>query len=92
MINWKVRVKNKQFWISLIPALIVLIQLVASVFGATLDLSDIGNKILAVIDALFVVLSILGIVTDPTTHGIGDSDRALTYERPYKEEEDVSDN
>lgn len=92
MINWKVRVKNKQFWISLIPALIVLIQLVASVFGATLDLSDIGNKILAVIDALFVVLSILGIVTDPTTHGIGDSDRALTYERPYKEEKDVSDN
>jgi len=86
MINWIVRIRNKQFWIALIPAIIVLIQLVASVFGVTLDLSDIGNKILAIIDALFVVLSILGIVTDPTTHGIADSERAMTYQRPYKGE------
>lgn len=82
MINWKVRVRNKQFWVALIPAMIVLIQAVASVFGAEIDLGDIGNKLLAVVNAVFVVLSILGIVTDPTTPGISDSERAKSYVIP----------
>lgn len=86
MINWTVRIKNKNFWITLIPAVLVLIQVVAAVFGISLDLSGLGEKLLAVVNALFVVLAILGIVTDPTTAGVGDSDRAMTYDRPYKGE------
>lgn len=82
MINWKVRIRNKQFWIALIPALIVLVQVVANLFGVKLDLSDLQEKILAVINAIFVVLSILGIVTDPTTPGVADSERAKTYVIP----------
>lgn len=82
MINWKVRIKNKNFWIALIPAVLLLIQVVASVFGFTIDLSDLGQKLLAVVNALFVVLTILGIVTDPTTEGISDSDLAMTYKEP----------
>lgn len=81
-INWKVRFSNKQFWLSLIPALLLLIQVVAAVFGYTLDLGDLGNRLLAVVNALFAVLAILGIVTDPTTTGVGDSDRAMTYNKP----------
>ena len=81
-INWKVRIKNKNFWIALIPALLLLIQVVASVFGFTLDLGELGNKLLAVVNAAFAVLSILGIVTDPTTKGISDSEQALTYTKP----------
>lgn len=81
-INWKVRIKNKNFWIALIPALLLLIQVVASVFGFTLDLGELGNKLLAVVNAAFAVLSILGIVTDPTTKGISDSAQALTYTKP----------
>lgn len=81
-INWKVRIKNKNFWITLIPALLLLVQVVASVFGFTLDLGDLGNKLLAVVNAAFAVLSILGIVTDPTTKGISDSEQALTYTKP----------
>ena len=86
MINWKVRIKNKNFWIALIPAVLVLIQVVAAVFGITIDLSDLGEKLLAVVNALFVVLAILGIVIDPTTVGWGDSQRAMGYEKPFKEE------
>lgn len=82
MINWKVRLKNKNFWLALIPALLLLIQAVAYVFGFSLDLSELGDKILAVVNALFTVLAILGIVTDPTTEGVGDSAQALTYDRP----------
>jgi len=82
MINWRVRIKNKNFWITIIPAVLLLIQVIASVFGFTLDFSDMGAKLLAVVDAAFVVLAILGIVTDPTTKGISDSDRAMEYTEP----------
>ena len=81
-INWKVRFSNKQFWLSLIPALLLLIQVVAAVFGYTLDLGDLGNRLLAVVNALFAVLAILGIVTDPTTTGVSDSAQAMTYDKP----------
>lgn len=85
-INWKVRIKNKAFWIALIPALVLLVQGVAAVFGFTLDLGDLGNRILAVIEAAFLVLSILGIVNDPTTASLSDSDNAMTYDKPKAKE------
>lgn len=84
-INWTVRIKNKTFWLALIPAVLLLIQVVAAVFGFTLDLGDLGDKLIAVVNALFAVLVILGIVTDPTTEGVGDSTQALTYTEPKKE-------
>ena len=83
-INWLVRIKNKNFWIALVPALLLLVQVVASVFGFTLDLGDLGNKLLAVVNAAFAVLAILGIVTDPTTKGVSDSEQAMTYKTPKK--------
>lgn len=83
-INWIVRIKNKAFWVALIPTVLLLIQVVAAVFGYTLDLGDLGNKLLDVVNAVFAVLAILGVVTDPTTKGITDSDQALTYTEPKK--------
>lgn len=85
MINWKVRFGNKQFWISLIPAVLLLVQVAARTFGFTLDLGELGNNLLAVVNALFAVLVILGIVVDPTTKGIVDSERALEYRKPAGE-------
>ena len=85
MINWKVRIKNKLFWISLVPAMIVLIETVACLLGFELDLAGIGDKLLDVIEAVFLVLAIVGIVADPTTTGIKDSSQALTYEQPKEE-------
>lgn len=81
-INWLVRIKNRSFWIAIIPATLVLIQVIANVFGYTLDLGDLGNKLIDVVNAVFVVLSILGIVVDPTTEGVSDSRQALGYEKP----------
>ena len=83
-INWKVRIKNKNFWLAIIPAVLLLIQAVGAVFGYVIDLGDLGNKLLVVVNAVFVVLSILGIVNDPTTQGISDSTLALTYKEPKK--------
>lgn len=84
-INFKARVKNKAFWISFIPAVLLLIQVVASVFGFIIDLGDLGEKLLAVVNALFAVLALLGVVVDPTTDGITDSKQALTYNSPKKD-------
>ena len=81
-INWKVRFANKAFWVAFIPAMLLLAQVIAAVFGYTLDLGDLGNKLLAVVNALFAVLCLLGIVTDPTTAGVSDSEQAMTYEKP----------
>ena len=81
-INWKVRFKNKAFWVALIPALLLLIQGVASLFGFTIDLGELGNKLIYIVECVFVILSILGIVTDHTTAGISDSKQALNYTAP----------
>lgn len=85
MINWTVRLKNKNFWLSLIPAILLLIQVVAAPFGLTLEFGELGNQLLAIVNAIFAVLVILGIVEDPTTAGIKDSAQALTYEEPKKD-------
>lgn len=87
-INWTVRIKSKNFWLAIIPAVLLLIQVVAAVFGFGLDLGDLGNKLLAVVNAAFAVLAILGIVVDPTTEGVGDSTQALTYTEPKREDVD----
>lgn len=84
-INWIVRIKNKAFWLAIIPAVLLLIQAVADVVGYQLDFGDISDKLIAVVNAVFVVLSILGIVTDPTTADFGDSTRAMTYTTPNKD-------
>lgn len=85
MINWTVRFKNKNFWLAVIPAVLLLIQAVAAVFGYTLDLGDIGNKLIAVVNAAFGVLVVLGVVVDPTTAGISDSKQARGYNYPKED-------
>lgn len=85
MINWRVRLKNKNFWLSVIPAVLLLAQAMAAVFGLELDLGGIGDKLISVVNAAFGVLVVLGVVNDPTTDGLGDSKQALTYDTPKKD-------
>ena len=85
-INWKVRIRNKQFWVSVIPALALVVQAVAAVFGWTLDFSNLTGRLITVVDAVFALLVILGVVVDPTTAGVGDSRRAMGYEEPWQDQ------
>ena len=84
-INWKVRIRNKNFWLALIPALLLLVQVVAAPFGYKWDFGVLNQQLAAIINAVFAVLSILGVVNDPTTAGISDSARAMSYDEPRKE-------
>ena len=90
-INWKVRIRNKVFWTTLIPALALLAQAVAMVFGYKIDLDTMVGKLVAVVDALFAVLVILGINVDPTTAGFGDSERAMQYVAPWVDEKEKAE-
>ena len=81
-INWLVRIKNKAFWVALIPAALLLVQTVAALLGFSLDLGNVGDKLLAVVNAIFGVLVILGVVVDPTVEGMSDSARAMQYQEP----------
>lgn len=85
MINWTVRLKNKNFWLALIPAVLLLIQTVAAVCGYTLDLGELGNRLIAVVNAVFGVLVVLGVVNDPTTAGMSDSKQARGYNYPKED-------
>ena len=79
-INWKVRLKNPTFWITVIPALITVIYAVLALFDVIPNVAEetLVNGFMAIMS----VLATLGIIVDPTTKGIGDSDRAMNYDKP----------
>lgn len=86
MLNWKVRIKNKAFWLALVPALLLLIQAGAAVVGVTIDLGELGNRLLSFVNTAFVLLSLLGVINDPTTQGLSDSSLAMTYKEPKQKD------
>lgn len=81
-INWKVRLKNKNFWFAMIPALLLLAQQLASVFGYELPVAGLEEKLLSITSTVFLILITLGIVEDHTTAGISDSKRVMNYSEP----------
>ncbi len=82
MINWKVRFKNKRFVIAFIAGLLLLVKQVSVLFGYNLNTELFNTNINNVVDAVFLLLGLLGIVNDPTTQGFSDSEQAMTYEKP----------
>ena len=86
-INWKVRIRNKAFWLAVIPAVALVAQAVAALFGYTIKLETYVGKLQAVVNAVFALLAILGIVVDPTTEGMGDSERAMGYDVPWDDKD-----
>lgn len=81
-INWTVRIKNKAFWVAIIPALLLLAQQICALFGVTLEVAGLSEQLISIIGTVFAVLTLLGVVTDPTTNGVSDSERAMTYTEP----------
>ena len=88
-INWKVRAKNKAFWMALIPTAFLLVQQVAAVFGIALDVGELQSQVVSIVGTVFALLAISGIVIDPTTEGISDSLQALGYDTPKTLDEQI---
>jgi len=90
-INWKVRFKNKLFLTSLASQTILLVQgILAGLVGLGVmhinlnNVSEDAKIIMSMVDVVLGYLSFLGIIVDPTTNGIKDSEQAMTYEEPKK--------
>lgn len=78
MINFKLRLKNKVTLVALVSAVFLMLQQ----FGL-----NIPHNIQDGVNTFIAILVILGIVTDPTTKGIADSERALNYVKPLDDKE-----
>lgn len=76
-INIEARMKNKVFVVSALMLLTSIIYKVLSLFGIAPSVDE--NAVLEVVSMVVDFLALLGVVVDPTTKGINDSDRALTY-------------
>lgn len=85
-INWKARLKNKAFWLAIIPAALLLVQQVAGIFGMVLDFETLQSQLIAIVGTGFAILTIVGVVNDPTTKGLNDSAQAMTYDKPKSDE------
>lgn len=83
-INWKVRVRNKWFWLTAIPLVLLLVQQVLAIFGVAFDFDGIMQQLLAIVETCFLLLGLMGVAVDMTTQGYGDSDQAMTYIYPRK--------
>jgi len=90
-INWKVRFKNKLFLTSLASQTILLVQgILTGLVGLGVmhinlnNVSEDAKIIMGMVDVVLGYLSFLGIIVDPTTDGIKDSEQAMTYEEPKK--------
>ena len=83
-INWKVRIKNPVFWTTIIPAVVACVYTVLGAFGIVPALTE--NMVLNIMTAVITALTMLGVLVDPTTTGIGDSKLAQTYTAPRKDD------
>ena len=81
-INWTVRIKNKAFWVSIIPAILLLIQQVCGMFGINIEIAGLSDQLLSIIGTVFAILSLIGVVNDPTVATLSDSNQAMTYTEP----------
>lgn len=76
-INWRVRLRNKTFWLTLVPLLVLLTQ--------RLGLNWVPENWESIFNTVMEILIVVGIINDPTTSGIKDSSQALAYYEPRKE-------
>lgn len=79
-INFKVRAKNPVFWLTVIPAVVTFIYSILGAFGVVPSLSQ--DVVVNIVTAIITALTTLGVLVDPTTKGVSDSERALSYTEP----------
>ena len=88
-VNWKVRFKNKT-WLSMFISLIVgFVFNILKAFDIVPVVTE--NAIMTAVGQALTLLGLLGVIVDPTTEGIGDSNRAMSYEEPWHDEPEEDD-
>mgnify|MGYP000726425696 CR=1 FL=1 len=78
-INWKIRLQSKIFVVSLLGLFFLLTQQVLAIFGISWDFTALNDQLNQVINTIFLILALVGVVKDPTTPGLEDSKKAMEY-------------
>ena len=86
-LNWRVRFKNKVWLGSFISLIVGFIFSLLAMFDVYPKVTQ--SLVMQIVDQILTVLGLLGIIVDPTTAGVNDSDRAMQYVEPWKDEEDA---
>ena len=79
-INWKVRLKQPAFWIATIPVVITFVYSILALANIVPTITE--ERVQNLFITLVTVLAQFGIVIDPTTKGICDSECAMKYDKP----------
>ncbi|EGQ3447534.1 phage holin [Staphylococcus pseudintermedius] len=80
MINWKIRIKQKTFWVAMLSAIFLFAQSIAKVLGY--DIQVYTEQLTDALNSILGILVLMGVIQDPTTQGVSDSHQALNYEEP----------
>lgn len=88
-VNWKVRFKNKLWLSAFISAIIIILYTILDLVGVIPEISE--YSLTRIIEALLMVLSLTGVIVDPTTSGFNDSNRAQGYSEPWNDDEHTED-
>ena len=89
-INWKVRFRNRLWLWSFLSAVIAMLFGFLSLCGIALPLNQ--NTVLGILYQVLSILSLLGVLIDPTTQGLNDSQRAMSYQEPFQDEPETGGN
>ena len=87
-INWKVRFKQKVFLTSFISLIISFVYSMLALFDVFPAITK--NQVLEFVNQGLALLGLLGVIVDPTTAGVSDSERAMSYDEPYKDPTEAS--
>ena len=89
-INWKVRFRNRLWLWSFLSAVTAMLFAFFSLCGIALPLNQ--NTVLGILYQVLSILSLLGVLIDPTTQGLNDSNRAMGYQEPYQDDRETGGN
>lgn len=84
-VNWKVRFKNKVFLASFLSLIVSFVYSMLALFDVFPSVTK--NNVIEIINQVLTFLGLVGVIVDPTTEGFNDSNRAMGYEEPWKDEE-----
>lgn len=85
-INWKVRLRNKTWLLAMLAAIVAFVY---QILGICEVVPAIGQDQITQLVAIIInILVALGIVVDPTTTGVTDSQQAMTYDKPKVSDQD----
>lgn len=79
-INWKLRIKNKSTAVALIGCIVAFLYQLLGILGITAPIAE--EQVTQLVGLAINLLVAVGVVVDPTTKGVADSDKAMNYPKP----------